>query len=68
MVSDGALSDGDNTDYISDFLKEKNIADEPPQKIADKLLRRVKAENTATEHGDDVSIVVLKIKKEICPW
>jgi serine phosphatase RsbU (regulator of sigma subunit) len=68
MVSDGALSDGDNTDYISDVLKEKNIADEPPQKIADKLLRRVKAENTATEHGDDVSIVVLKIKKEVCPW
>ena len=68
MVSDGALSDGDNTDYISDFLKEKNIADEPPQKIADRLVRRVKAENTATEHGDDVSIVVLKIKKEVCPW
>ncbi len=68
MVSDGALVGGDNSDYISELLREKNIADDPPQKIADKILRRAKAECNSPTSSDDISIVVLKIKKDICNW
>lgn len=68
MVSDGALLDGDNCEYISELLREKNIADEGPQKIADKLLRRARAELNASSFNDDISVVVIKVKKDIYNW
>ena len=66
MVSDGAARGGDDCPYINSLLREQNIADETPQKIADKIIRRVKSEIDAP--SDDISVIVVKVKKELCNW
>ena len=68
MVSDGTLIDGDNCDYLSEFLREKCIYDDPAQKIADRIMRRAKSESDTNNLDDDISIIVLKIRKDICNW
>ncbi len=66
MISDGATAEGDECAYLVDALKDARLADECASSIADKLLRRAKAE--AASGGDDISVVVLKIKREVCNW
>lgn len=66
MVSDGATRQGDDCSYLYELLREPSIASESPQKIADKILRRAKAESDAV--SDDVSVIVIKVKKELCAW
>ena len=66
MISDGALKNIDDCSFITNLLGEANIADEPASKIADKIVRRAKAE--ADLQSDDISVVVIKVKKEICNW
>lgn len=66
MVSDGAIADGDKCAYLVDALKDSRLPDECASTIADKLLRRAKAE--AVSGGDDISVVVLKVKRELCKW
>ena len=66
MVSDGATKGGDDCSYLNTLLKEPSIADESPEKIADRIIRRAKSE-IDTPH-DDISVVVVKVKKEICNW
>ncbi len=66
MLSDGAIKNGDDCSFITSILSEKDIADEPSSRIADKIIRRARAE--ADLQNDDISVVVIKIKKEICNW
>ena len=66
MVSDGATHGGDDCSYLNSLLREQNITDEAPSKIADKIIRRAKAEIDIP--NDDISVVVVKVKKEICNW
>jgi stage II sporulation protein E len=66
MISDGAVKNGDDFTFITNLLNEKNIADESASKIADKIVRRARAE--ADLQNDDISVVVIKIKKEVCNW
>ncbi|MBO5715771.1 MAG: SpoIIE family protein phosphatase [Clostridia bacterium] len=66
MVSDGATRGGDDCSYLNSLLREQSIADETPSKIADKIIRRAKSEIDA--QNDDISVVVVKVKKEICNW
>lgn len=66
MISDGATRGGDDCTYLNSLLREIDIANENPSKIADKIIRRAKAEADAP--SDDISVVVVKVKKEICNW
>lgn len=66
MISDGATRQGDECAYLADLLREKSFLSDPPQKIAEKILRRAKAESDIV--NDDISVVVVKIKKEVCNW
>ena len=66
MISDGAVKNGDDFTFITNLLNEKNIADESASKIADKIVRRARAE--ADLQNDDISVVVIKVKKEVCNW
>ena len=66
MISDGALKNVDDCSFITNLLGESNIADEPASKIADRIVRRARAE--ADLQADDISVVVIKVKKEICNW
>lgn len=74
MISDGAFLDGasteaDGCDYISDLLKNESIADESAQKIADRILRRANSMRKENDlNDDDISVVVVKVKKELCGW
>ena len=74
MISDGAFLDGasteaDGCDYIAELLKNESIADESAQKIADRILRRANSMRKENDlNGDDISVVVVKVKKEICGW
>lgn len=66
MVSDGAMREGDNCAYLTEMLRDRELIRESPSKIADKIIRRAKAESDAP--ADDISVVVVKIKKEVCNW
>ena len=66
MVSDGAMKGGDNCDYLTEMLRDRQLAGESPSKIADKILRRAKSEIDVP--SDDISVIVIKIKKELCNW
>lgn len=66
MVSDGAMREGDDCAFLTEMLRDRELARETPSKIADKILRRAKAESDAP--NDDISVVVVKIKKELCNW
>ena len=66
MVSDGAIKDGDNCAFLTEMFRDKELMREIPSKIADKIIRRVKAELDTP--SDDVSVIVVKVKKEICNW
>ena len=66
MVSDGAVKNGDDCGFLNDLLKEDNICDEPASRIADRIVRRARAE--AELQSDDISVVVIKVKKEVCSW
>lgn len=66
MVSDGATREGDDCAYLTEMLRDPRIAGEAPSKIADKIIRRARAERDIA--NDDISVVVIKVKKEICNW
>ena len=66
MISDGAAKGGDDCDYLLDVLRDPHLPFENADTIANKLLKRAKAENDYT--SDDISIVILKITKELCNW
>ena len=66
MVSDGATRDGDDCSYLAQMLKEDELVNESARKIADKILRRAKSEIDAP--NDDISVVVIKIKRDVCNW
>jgi serine/threonine protein phosphatase PrpC len=66
MVSDGATFGVDESEYLCDMLREDSICDKPPREIAEQIIRRARAEKSY--NNDDVSVAVIKIKKEICNW
>ena len=66
MISDGATRQGDDCSFLPDLLREPSIAGEAPQKIADKIIRRAKAETDIP--CDDISVVVIRVTKELCNW
>lgn len=66
MVSDGAMRGGDDCAYLTEMLRDRQIVGEAPSKIADKILRRAKSEIDAP--ADDISVIVIKVKKELCNW
>ena len=66
MVSDGAMREGDECTYLIEMLRDRELIRETPSKIADKIIRRAKAE--ANTPIDDVSVIVVKVKKEINNW
>lgn len=66
MMSDGATRGGDDCPYIADLLRDPKLADESPSKIADKIIRRAKSE--IDPPCDDISVVVLKIRKDVVNW
>ena len=66
MLSDGATHGGDDCSYLNSMFREQTIADESPEKIADKIIRRARAEIDLPH--DDISVVVVKIKKELRNW
>ena len=66
MVSDGALKQNDDCSYLTDMLKDQKISNESAQKIADRVMRRVRAESDIP--SDDLSVIALRIKKEIYKW
>lgn len=66
MVSDGAMCGGDDCAYLSSMLREKNLASDSAKAIAEKILRRARAETDP--QNDDISVIVVKIKKELCNW
>ena len=66
MVSDGAMRGGDECSYLTEMLRDRELAREAPSKIADKILRRAKAEFDVPT--DDISVVVVKIRKDLCNW
>jgi stage II sporulation protein E len=66
MLSDGATSGGDDCSYLNSMFREQAIADESPEKIADKIIRRARAEIDIPH--DDISVVVVKIKKDLQNW
>ena len=66
MVSDGAAKDGDNCDYLLDILRDPRLPLDSADSIADKLIKRARAEGDSA--GDDVSIVVIKVTKELRNW
>ncbi len=66
MVSDGAVRDGDDCSYLTEMLRDKQLLSDSPSKIADKIIRRAKSEIDAPT--DDISVIVVKVKKEICNW
>ena len=66
MISDGAMQGGDDCSYLVEMLRDKELANETASKIADKILRRAKAEIDAPT--DDISVIVIKVKKELCNW
>lgn len=66
MVSDGAMREGDDCSYLIEMLRDRELIRETPSKIADKIIRRAKAE--ANTPIDDVSVIVVKVKKEINNW
>ena len=66
MISDGAIRGIDDCSYIVETLRNKELMRESPKTIADKILRRAKSE--IDPPTDDISVVVIKVKKEICNW
>lgn len=66
MISDGAIKNVDDCSFVTNLLGENNIADESASKIAEKIIRRARAE--ADLQSDDISVVVIKVKKEVCNW
>lgn len=66
MVSDGATRQGEDCSYLLEMLKDQRLVSESPSRIAEKLIKRAKAESETG--NDDVSIVVLRVKKELCVW
>ena len=66
MVSDGVMRGGEDCAYLTEMLREKDLVRENPSKIADRILRRAKAELDTP--NDDISVIVVRVKKEICNW
>ena len=66
MVSDGAIKEGDNCSYLTEMLRDRELLREAPQKIADKIIRRAKVEVNVPI--DDISVIVVKVKREINNW
>ncbi len=66
MISDGAIRGSDDCSYLLEALRNKELMRESPKIIADKILRRAKSE--IDPPTDDISVIVIKIKKEICNW
>ena len=66
MISDGATRGGDDVEYLYEMLREPTLCNDPASKIADRIIRRARAE--CDTPPDDISVVVLKVKKEVCNW
>lgn len=66
MISDGATRQGDECDFLYELLAEPSMADESTKKIADKIVRRARVE--CEPQNDDVSAVVIRVKKDVCNW
>lgn len=65
MVSDGAVRDGEDYEYLCELLRTPGVADETPRRIADKIMRRARAEMNG---ADDTSVIVVRVKREIRDW
>ena len=63
---DGAMKEGDDSSYLNEMFRDRQLVDDSPSKIADKILRRAKAEIDSPT--DDISVIVVKVKKEVCNW
>lgn len=66
MVSDGVTLGGDDCSYLNEMLRDRSIINDVPSKIADKIVRRAKSECATV--NDDISVVVIRVKKEVCNW
>lgn len=66
MVSDGAMGQGEELSYLTDMLKDPALADEEPQRIAERIVRRARAESDIPD--DDLSVVAVRVKKELYKW
>lgn len=65
MVSDGAAREGDDYEYLIELLRHRDLADEPPARIADKIIKQARVE---AQSDDDVSVVVVRVKREKREW
>lgn len=67
MVSDGACVDGDGCDELCKLLSDEDIADEEPRRICERIARAARAlgEGSLT---DDLSAVVIRVRREVCNW
>jgi stage II sporulation protein E len=66
MLSDGAFADGEDHSYLTKMLRDPVLCDEEPSAIADKIIRRAKAEMKSPT--DDISVIVVRIKREMKKW
>ena len=66
MLSDGALGGGDDHAYLTKMLRDPVLCDEEPSTIADKIIRRAKAEMKSPT--DDISVIVIRVKREMQKW
>lgn len=65
MVSDGAAREGDDYEYLIELLRRGDLADEPPTTIADRIMKQARVE---AQGADDVSVVVVRVKREKREW
>lgn len=65
MTSDGVAREGEEWEYLSEMLRSPTLADESPQNIADRIIRRARAE---MKNCDDTSAVVIRVKREQTKW
>ncbi len=69
MMSDGATDDGDGCERICELLSREGVADEPPSKICDRIMRETQAERSENKTAaDDISVVALRIRREMRDW
>lgn len=69
MMSDGATDDGDGCERICKLLSSEGVADEPPSRICDRIMRETQAERSDKGVGsDDISVVAMRIRREMRDW
>ncbi len=57
MVSDGTL--GDDPDWLPEMIE--SVADKNSREIAAAIIEAAKSRDSQSEHGDDMSVIVLKL-------